>query len=348
MLGLSPLLFSSSANAETISVSAWENETLSIGTVDGSYIDKVISAYYGSPDHSCGADVTQVTAPYFEGLSFGSIVASNGVFGDPCPGIYKILEIQLSITTPIIIDPTPEPTPTPTIEPTPEPTIDPTPTPTPTPTMTPRPRPTYTPKPIFTPTPTPEPTIEPTVEPTPEPTLTPTPEPTPEPTIQPTPEPTIEPTPEPTPLPTILPTIEPTPESTKTPEPVAEPTITPPILPSPTAAPQPPIKPIPEAIKPILPYTQADKVTESQAEEVLSTITNPAEMASAIGESLGQTTEFIGELFTDPGATVSAVTETVSKAGLDMTDDQREKAQEVIVPVILVSNIVSTLIGRIK
>jgi hypothetical protein len=30
---------------------------------------------------------------------------------------------------------------------------------------------------------------------------------------------------------------------------------------------------------------------------------------------------------------------------MDMTDDQREKAQEVIIPVVLVSNIVSAVIG---
>jgi hypothetical protein len=34
-----------------------------------------------------------------------------------------------------------------------------------------------------------------------------------------------------------------------------------------------------------------------------------------------------------------------SELGMDMTDDQREKAQEVIIPVVLVSNIVSTVIG---
>lgn len=295
---------------------------------DGSYFDKVVSAFYGSPDHTCGADVTQIVAPYFEGLSSGSIPASNGVFGDPCPGTYKILEIELSFITTVIIDPTPEPTPTPTIEPTPEPTITPTPTPTPTPTKTPRPRPTYTP--------TPEPTSEPTPSPTPTQTETPTP----------TPTPTVEPTS--TPIPTNIPTPEPTPIPTKTGEPTPIPIITPSILPSPLPAPQPSIDPIPDTTNQILPYTEADKVTEKQASEVLTTISNPIAIANAVGESLQQTVEFVGKLFTDPGATISAVVDNVSKAGLDMTNDQRQKAHEVIIPVVIVSSIVSTVIGRIK
>jgi hypothetical protein len=34
-----------------------------------------------------------------------------------------------------------------------------------------------------------------------------------------------------------------------------------------------------------------------------------------------------------------------SELGSDMTDDQREKAQEVIIPVVIVSQIASTIIG---
>lgn len=72
-------------------------------------------------------------------------------------------------------------------------------------------------------------------------------------------------------------------------------------------------------------YTVADVVTELQAEQVLQVFTNPAAAVEALGESLAATAEFVGELFTDPGAAVSAVFENVSAAGLDMSDDQREK-----------------------
>ena len=98
----------------------------------------------------------------------------------------------------------------------------------------------------------------------------------------------------------------------------------------------------------VLPYTVADVVTEIQAEQVLETLTDPAVMAEAIGQGLTDTAEFIGQVFTDPGKTLSAVGEAVSKAGLDMSDDQREKAQEVIIPVVIVSQIASVIVGRIK
>jgi hypothetical protein len=70
-----------------------------------------------------------------------------------------------------------------------------------------------------------------------------------------------------------------------------------------------------------MPYTIADAVVEVQAEKFLE---NPI------------------------GAILSVDLETVlspSEWGKDMTDDQREKAQEVIIPVILVSNIVNSVMS---
>jgi hypothetical protein len=98
----------------------------------------------------------------------------------------------------------------------------------------------------------------------------------------------------------------------------------------------------------VLPYTVADAVTEIQAEEVLTTLTDPTALAGAIGEGVAEAAQFVGELFTNPAETVTAVFKNVSQAGLDMTDDQREKAQEVIVPVVIVSQIASMMVGRIK
>jgi hypothetical protein len=77
-----------------------------------------------------------------------------------------------------------------------------------------------------------------------------------------------------------------------------------------------------EAGNTAMPFTLADATTEVQTEEFLE----------------------------DPlGAVLSVdVTELLSnfsELGMDMTDDQREKAQEVIIPVVIVSQIASTLIG---
>lgn len=71
-----------------------------------------------------------------------------------------------------------------------------------------------------------------------------------------------------------------------------------------------------------MPFTLADAVTEVQAEAFLA--------------------DPLGALFNvDPLELLS----NFSELGMDMTDDQREKAQEVIIPVVIVSQIASTLIG---
>ena len=71
-----------------------------------------------------------------------------------------------------------------------------------------------------------------------------------------------------------------------------------------------------------MPYTLADAVTEVQTEEFLA--------------------DPLGAVF---NVDVTELLSNFSELGMDMTDDQREKAQEVIIPVVLVSNIVSAVIG---
>jgi hypothetical protein len=71
-----------------------------------------------------------------------------------------------------------------------------------------------------------------------------------------------------------------------------------------------------------MPYTLADAITETQAEEFLS---NPLSAITDIN---------VGELLSN-----------FSELGSDMTDDQREKAQEVIIPVVIVSQIASSIIA---
>jgi hypothetical protein len=71
-----------------------------------------------------------------------------------------------------------------------------------------------------------------------------------------------------------------------------------------------------------MPYTLADATTEVQAEAFLA-------------DPIGALTNIDFEKVLDP-----------SEWGKDMTDDQRKKAQEVIVPVIIVSNIVAAAMTR--
>ena len=232
------------------------------------------------------------------------------------------------------------------------------------------------------PQPTPDVTVDPTPEPSPEPSPdqtepddpTPTPdsettdEPTPDPT--PEPEPTVEPSPEPSPLPSDI-DQEPTPEPEPTPaEPSEEPSQTNTIT--------------EETANLIADLTSKDTLTKLtpeqkaavaeglgiRAEEIAkvaalaATDKNLATALQEFGDRIKEnasapmpytladaTTEVATEAFlADP---IGAITDInleelfdISNWGSDMTDDQREKAQEVIVPVIIAGNIVAAAMTR--
>lgn len=259
-------------------------------------------------------------------------------------------------------EPDPEPTPVQT-----EP-AEPTPTPTPETTSEPEP----------TPTPEPSPTVEPSPEPSPQPTdIDPTPEPSPEPSptessSEPSPDTTIEPeivivepeiiTPEDPRFPDeeiIIPVPDKT-ENTEVSEDMSR--LLADLTSSQTLATLSPeqkaavastlgIKSnevakvaelaksneaVAEALQEFgtranknldatMPYTLADAVTEVQAEKLLE---NPVGVIAAVFTNIDL------EKLTSP-----------SEWGSDMTDDQREKVQEVIIPVILVSNIISSVMS---
>ena len=193
-------------------ISFSEGDVVSISAPAG-YVFASATAWYGSPDDvSCGATVSDVVNQVLSGSSSASFYADNGMFGDTCGGVVKVLRMKTPITPIVIVLPV---------------VVEPTPTPTPTPT--PEPQPSPQPEPIPEPSPEPGPTEEPTPEPTEEPT--PEPEPTEEPT-----EPEPEPTPEPTSEPEPEITEEPTPEVSETPEP--------------SLSPEPPIEEKPEPIVP--------------------------------------------------------------------------------------------------
>ena len=269
----------------------------------------------------------------------------------------------------------------PTPEPSPEPTAEEPPTPEPSPEPTPEEPPTPEPSPE----PTVDPTDQPTPEPTPE--EPPTPEPTPEPTEEPAPEPSPEPGPEPTPEenPWNEPDVEITdkvlaalvPEKgTGTEEDLSN------VIANLTSSDNKLVTLSPEQVTAVSQTLRA--LTQEAKQEVAGNLgikasevaqiaeqmkSNPA-LASAFVEfndradSAGETampftladavTEVQTEAFlADPlGALfevdVTELLSNFSELGMDMTDDQREKAQEVIVPVIIVSQIAGAVIRRNK
>ena len=257
-----------------------------------------------------------------------------------------------------------QPTPEPSPEPTPEPTDEPTPEPTDEPTSEP------------TDDPTPEPTDEPTPEPTDEPTPEPTDEPTPEPTDDPTPEPTDEPTPEPTDnveiKDEVLAALVPE-KGSGTEEDLSN------VIANLTSKDNKLVVLSPEQISAVSQtlnaLTQEAKaevaenlgIKASDVAQVAEAMKSNPELAQAFvefesrAESAGDasmpytladaTTEVQTEAFlADP---IGALTDidfgkvlNPSEWGKDMTDDQREKAQEVVIPVIIASNIIAAAMTR--
>jgi hypothetical protein len=276
--------------------------------------------------------------------------------------------INAAIATALANMPQPQPTPEPSVAPSPAPSPEPTaetpPTPAPSPEPTPEAPPTEESKP--------EPTVDP--EPTPEPQPTPAPET--EPTVEPSPEPLPEPIPEPTKNPEIkdeeLSALIPE-KGTGTAEDLSgvianltskdNKLVT--LSPEQIAAVSQTLKSLTQEAKAEIAGDLGIKASEvAQIAEQMKD--NPAlaeafvEFADRAGDA-GETpmpftladavTEVQTEAFlADPlGAVFSVdVTELLSnfsELGMDMTDDQREKAQEVIIPVIIVSQIANVMIG---
>ena len=298
-------------------VQFWENETVTIGAPDG-YKFSQPRAWYGSPtDPTCGADVSSVVNELINGRSTASFVADNGLFGDPCGGVVKVLRMstpvdQIPVPEPTT-SPTPEPTPTPT--PSPEPSATPAPQPEPTPTVQPEPSPEPTP------TPSPEPTVEPTPEPTPEPSETVEPQPTPEPTLQPEPKPTLEPKPE----------ISETPKPLPSPEPPA------PSLPE-----------KPEEIVSELLNVEPEKLTDAQVEQLVEAALETFETAKPGSEEYQQALEALAvaaeaddlelpqelaaiPLIGDVAGAALEVFNNEGNIGADMAPQTREQAEKTII-----------------
>ena len=266
-------------------------------------------------------------------------------------------------------DPTPEPSPEPSIEPTEEPTEEPTPEPTPEPTVDPTDEPTPEPTPEVTPEPEPteEPVAEPTEEPTPEPSPEPGPEPEPEENPWTEPDEEIEDE--------VLTALVPE-KGTGTSEDLSG------VIANLTSKDNKLVILSPEQITAVSQTLRA--LTQEAKQEVAEDLgIAPAEVAKiaeqmadnpALAEAFVEFAERAGDAGETPMpfTLADAVTEVQTEAfladplgavfevdvtellsnfselGMDMTDDQREKAQEVIVPVILVSQIAGAVIRRNK
>ncbi len=196
------------------------------------------------------------------------------------------------------------PSPTPSPEPVPsiEPSLDPEPTPTPEPTQS--------------ESPSPEPTVEPS--PTPEPTVTPSDTPTP------TVEPTMEPSPTPIVTPSVTPIAEPTPsssEETVVPVPV-EPTPIPEVEPTPSPSPT--------------------------IEEIVPEITPEPQPTMAVPAPVSDTEKFLAEVSIQlptylenvPGIVqLAKAAESIMAIGSDMTPEEREESQGVVVAAVIVGQL---------
>lgn len=229
------------------------------------------------------------------------------------------------------------------------------------------------------PQPTPEPTVQPTTEPTPEPSpeSSPTPESSPsEDEASNEPEPSPEPTPDPTQTETTEP--EPLPESTPIVEPSPEPTI--------DSGSENNVTNIisQETANLIADLTSKDTLTKLTPEQKAAVAEGLGIKTSEIAKvallaasepSIAKALEEFGDRIKEnasapmPYTLADATTEVATEAflsdpigaisdidfekllspsewGKDMTDDQREKAQEVVVPVIIAGNIVAAAMTR--
>jgi hypothetical protein len=270
-----------------------------------------VVARYVAHEGDCGLDVSEIVGAVLIGTSWGTIPADNSSFGDPCPGSYKKLVVSVQYSSAMFTNPTTSPL-TESAVPTTSTEV----TPIPQPTPEPSPEPAPSPEPI-PPQPSPEPIqIQPTPEPTPLETPTASSQ-----TQSPEPEPTQSPT---------------TPSEIATQSPVT-PLPTPPVTTTSEPLPQPIIEPSPVQSSEVIseePATTTEEVTQIPEETFIDTVSSSIE--ATVTQAIGAVTEAVGDLV-----------EAFATAGLDMTPEQREEAQNVVVSTVMTSQVAAG-IKRIK
>jgi len=323
-----------SDDSQMIFASVPENGTMILQAPDNAYFDYVEFASYGTPEQLqeswCHAIESQsIVEEYVLGNDYVEIPASNGIFGDPCGGTYKRLNVYLHYEYLI------EPSPSPSLEPSPSPTqtIEPTPTTSP----------------------------EPTPEPSPSETIQVTPSPSPS-EVSSTPTPIYSKTPEPIVIPTVIP--EPSVSSPEvTPTPLESPTLPETPLPSNSATPEniPSINDTTDVkVQSILDNLVPGEAvtTESLTELGLTYADLPPETPVSLPNGVVLTAKVADaiQIFNSPSAVVSAIFTDPGKAltamanvGADMTPKVREQSQKVVVASVIAAQILSTtsVVGRV-
>ena len=249
----------------------------------------------------------------------------------------------LSVQT-ITEPPAPSPTPTPTATPTPTPT--PTPTETPTESPSPTPTPTETPSPDPTPSPTPDP-VQP--DPNPQPTFEPEPvvieEPEPIVIEELQPEPVIEPSLEPTPIEEIIPVEE---EMDNAIEEllVNEEEITDEqleniaelLIENYEVDEAMPVADLIEGLNDEQTLEFLEQLDENQIIEYREGVELEAGVA-VVFEQLSDPAALLGEFVSDPGQ----VLEALGQLGADMTEEEREDSQTVVVATVIVGQLIGSV-----
>jgi hypothetical protein len=183
------------------------------------------------------------------------------------------------------------------------------------------------------PAPTPSSFEEPPVIPTPEPTLEPSPEPVAsvEPSLNP------EPTPIPEPTQSESPSIEPTPEPTPSPEPVVI------LVPEPTPSPEPSVpdvEPVPVVEPTPTPSESAQELVQVSPEPVAPDLVPDLVPAPEPVNEQVVILEVPSALASVPGiVALFQAAEAFMNIGSDMTDEQREESQSVVVAAVIVTQL---------
>ena len=311
--------------------SIMEGGSVHLTAPTGQTIDRV-SAWYGNPsDATQGADWSAQYTEQLHGLTEADLNSGN-YFGDPVPGVVKVLIATVFYTQATSTDSTDTVEPSP--QPTPAPVVEPTPTPSPESIITPI---ITQPAPIQ---PSPEPTPEPTPEPIPEPTPTATPE-----TPQPTPQATTTPKPEPTPTATT---------PAKQPESQPEPSATP-VSQTPHEEESKPLDKLAEIDPATLSPVEQAVITQ-QAFAVLATADQGSPAYEQALEALlvvaqADDPELPADLAAIPfvGDVAGAMLDTfnaVGNLGADISPKERARGQKIVVGTVIVGQMASVALLR--
>lgn len=320
-----------------VETGTWEGQLFSAVAPAGE-VFTAVTGWYGAPnDPSCGADVSAVLATYL-GASTFEVYADNGVFGDPCGGVVKVLRVNLTSTVaPGQTEPSPTPSPTPVETPAtslytpPDPVV-----PVESQPSQPEPLPTPIVEPVVTP---------PVVEPAPQPQPIPFP-------VAPTPIPNAPTEPE-------IPVVVPEPELS-TPQPVEDPTSKP-ILPKSNPIEPPVVESVEEQSIAVIEDLEAvapEEMTDAQVAELEAAVMAVFETAQpgslAYEQALEALTvlaqaddaELPAELAAIPllGEAAGAALEAfnaIGNIGADMAPAVREQAEDAVVASVIVGQVAS-------